>query len=29
MKQNLKDAIMHVCMAASQEEVTCTVVFFP
>lgn len=28
-KQNLKDASVHVCVAASQQEVLCTVVFFP
>lgn len=28
-KQHVKDASVHVCVAASQEEVLCTVVFFP
>lgn len=28
-KQNLKDASVHVCVAASQQDVLCAVVFFP
>lgn len=28
-KQHVKDASVHVCVAASQEEVLCTVGFFP